>query len=88
MNPNQLLVVDLSEIHIIFTTAVAHRQSRHESGEENRQPAPEAGYQAGKPEPAAVSLNATNEALLKRIPDKAHGMTRACYSRKPESSQT
>lgn len=41
-----------------------------------------------KLEPAAVSLNATNEALLKRIPDKAHGMTRACYSRKPESSQT
>lgn len=41
-----------------------------------------------KPEPAAVSLNATNEALLKRIPDKAHGMTRACYSRKPLSSQT
>ena len=41
-----------------------------------------------KPEPAAVSLNATNEALLKRIPDKARGMTWACYSRKPESSQT
>lgn len=41
-----------------------------------------------KPEPAAVSLNATNEALLKRIPDKAHAMTRACYSRNPESSQT
>lgn len=41
-----------------------------------------------KPEPAAVSLNATNEALLKRMPDKAHGTTLACYSRKPESSQT
>lgn len=40
-----------------------------------------------KPEPAAVSLNAANEALLKRMPDKAHGMTRRTHSRKPESSQ-
>ena len=78
-------MVDLSEIHIIFATAVAHRQPRHESGEENGSLLLKLGI---KQEPVAVSLNATNEALLKRMPGKAHGMTRACYSRKPESSQT
>ena len=30
-----------------------------------------------KPEPAAVSLNVAKEALLMRMPDKAHAMTRA-----------
>ena len=30
-----------------------------------------------KPDPAAVSLNGAKEALLKRMPDKAHGLTHA-----------